>query len=247
MGIQIIYQSDYKKFHKNPIQKNVWDAIAKSWKTYVITKIPVVERFIKNKRGFIIDFGCGGGRNMLPHKDCMYYGIDFSKKQITQAKKYIKEHNLRAKKNIKENSIRAKIYKSRLDKLNKRKFKDNMFDHGLYIATLHCVESEKEREKSLDELYRVLKPGAQALITVWNSQDKRFGQVNNQGPVYLSWKENKTGKENKNIHMRFYYLYKKQELIDLIKKAGFKIIKFYPTKNQKDRFSRKNWIVKVKK
>jgi hypothetical protein len=45
--------------------------------------------------------------------------------------------------------------------------------------------------------------------------------------------------------MRYYYLYKKQELLNLIKQTGFKIMQVY--KPQKDRFSKKNLIIRIKK
>ena len=37
-----------------------------------------------------------------------------------------------------------------------------------------------------------------------------------------------------------------QEFLDLVKDTGFKILRFYEQR-EKDRFSRKNWIIKIKK
>ncbi len=228
-SISIISKSDFLKKNKKPNQKQVWNAIANAWEENRKNKISIIEEFLKNKKGKIIDIGCGSGRNMIQNKNIEYYGIDFSSQQIAQTKEYAKK-----------NKIKAKLFTATADKLPKT-CKNNFFDAGLFIATLHCIESVEKRKKTLQELYRVLKPNAETLITVWNSEDKRFNQVNNHGPVYLSWKEN-------NIpYMRYYYLFKKQELISLIEKTGFTIIKFYPTKYQKDRFAKKNWIVRVKK
>lgn len=227
--IKIIKKEDYLEKNNKPDQEKIWDSIAKPWKTYVVKKIPIVEEFLKSKKGKVIDFGCGTGRNMIPNKNIQYYGIDFSKEQLKQAKKYITK-----------NRINAKLHLSKLDELNKKIFKDKMFNHGLFISSLHCMESKEERLNSLKEFHRILKPKSQALISVWNSEDKRFISVNNHGPVYMSWKELGVP------HMRFYYLYKKKEFLDLIKSIGFKILEFYkPTK--KDRFSKKNWIIRVRK
>ena len=65
----------------------------------------------------------------------------------------------------------------------------------------------------------------------------------------MSWKDGEV------FHMRHYYLFKKQELLTLIKKSGFKILEFYkPQTNlglsgleKDDKFSKKNWILRVKK
>ena len=239
--LKIIKKQDIQN---KPNQEAVWNAIAKSWKTYVVKTIQIVEDFLKpqkskifgsrksldfpgNKNGKIIDLGCGTGRNMIPNPNIEYHGVDFSEEQLKQAKKYIKK-----------NKINAKLYKSSADNLEQ--FKDNTFDYGLFIATLHCIETKEKRLKALEEFYRVLKPKSQSLITIWDAKDKRFNHVNNQGDIYMSWKEN-------NIpYMRYYYLYHKEEFLDLIKSVGFKILSIAEIQ-QKERFSKNNIIIKIEK
>lgn len=220
-----------KDLDEKPNQEKIWDEIALPWNVYVVKKIPFVEELLKNKKGKIIDLGCGTGRNMLPNKDIEYYAVDFSEGQLMQAEK-----------GAKEQKINAKFFKQDASKLDKKIFKDEMFDYGLFIATLHCIETEKERLDSLKEFYRVLKPGAEALISVWNSEDSRFNKVKEKkcGDIYMSWRKDGIP------HMRYYYLYKKQEFLDLLKSVGFKILHFYELREH-DRFSKKNWVVKVKK
>jgi len=225
MEIKIISAKDFKK---KPNQEEVWDSIAVPWKKYVVKTIPIVEEFLKGKKGKIVDLGCGSGRNIIPNPKVKYYAVDFSSKQLKHAKEYVKSKK-----------IKAKIFKSSLDKLPSE-FKDKMFDYGLFIATLHCIDGSLERKNALKEFYRILKPNAEGLISVWNSEDKRFDCVGNHGEVYMSWKEN--GMD----YMRYYYLYKKQELLSLLKKTGFKILEVYKSR-EKDRFSRKNWIIKIRK
>lgn len=225
--IKIISKEEYLKSNSKPNQEEVWDSIAILWKEYRSSQIPIVAEFLKNKKGRIIDLGCGSGRNMVKNDDVEYYGIDFSEKQLKQAEKYIKEKK-----------INAKFFKSKADKLNKEDFSDEMFDYGLFIATLHCIEGKKKRENSLKEFYIVLKPGAEALISVWNSEDKRFNGLN--GNIYMSWKKDNI------LYMRYYYLYNKQEFLDLLKNTGFKILEIYNAREH-DRFSRKNLIIRVKK
>ena len=224
--IKIISAEEYGKEYEKPNQEKIWDNIAAPWRTYVVKKIPVVEEFLKDKKGKIIDLGCGNGRNMIPNGDMEYYGVDFSSGQLKHAEKAIEEGQLK-----------AKLFKSDLDKLPEN-FKDEMFDYGLFISTLHCLETSEERENSLKEFYRVLKRGGEGLVSVWNSEDARFKGV--KGDIYMSWREN-------NIpYMRHYYLYSKEELIKLLEWVGFKILEVYSLEKS-DRFSKKNWIVRVKK
>lgn len=227
--LKIISKEEYLKKNKKPNQEKVWNKISKPWKKYRQNNISAVEKFLKNKKGKVIDIGCGAGRNMIPKRNLEYTGIDFSKEQLIQAKK-----------NIKEKKIKAKLIKTKASNLSK--IKNNHFDYGLFVASLHCIENDKERKKALKEFYRILKPNAKALITTWNSDDKRFSHLKNKGDIYISWKENNI------LYMRYYYLFEKYELKKLIKNVGFKIIKFNKTKKEeKDRFNRKNWIIEIQK
>ncbi len=229
-SIRIITREEFLKNNKKPNQREVWNNIAKSVEKrdfFKIRKIPLIEEFLKDKKGRIIDLGCGAGWNMIKNNNIEYYGIDFSKESLNLAEKYTKN-----------NKIKAKLFKSDISKLNKSIFKNEIFDYGLFIASLHCLETKKQRENALKGFYRVLKKGAEAIITAWNSEDRRFSGLKRD--IYMSWKNN-----NK-FYMRYYYLYEKQEFIDLLENIGFKIIEFYKEKEH-DRFSRKNWIVRVGK
>lgn len=238
--IKIISKQEYLKNNKEPIQEEVWDSISELWVEYKKKPFFHIEEFLTGKKGLVIDLGCGSGRNMIKSEDIEYFGVDFSKSQIECAKKIVEEKK-----------INAKLFQVSAASLDKKVFKDNMFDYGLFIATLHCIESLDDRLKALKEFYRILKKGAEGLISVWNSSDSRFEQVNYNGDIYMSWK--KDGKE----HFRYYYLYSEKELTDLIKSVGFKIVEIktnLDTKDSmnianslKDRFSKKNLIVRVKK
>lgn len=225
--IKIISQKEYLKENLNPNQEKVWNSIANSWQEYRTRKIPIIAEFLKDKKGKIIDLGCGTGRNIIKNDNTEYYGIDFSPGQLKHAEEYTKKEK-----------INAKLFKSYIDRLDKDIFKDNMFDYGLFIATLHCLETEKQRLNSLKEFYRILKSGAEALISIWNSEDKRFQGL--KGDIYMSWKE------NNDAYMRHYYLYGKKEILNLLKNVGFKIIEKYKPREH-DRFSKKNWIIRIRK
>ena len=226
--IKIISKSEITKKIN---QEKVWDSIANPWKIYVVKKLPIIVEFLKNKKGKVIDLGCGTGRNMINNKNIQYYGVDFSKIQLKHAKRITKNEK-----------INAIFFKSDISKLNKNIFKNNMFDYGLFISTLHCLETPKQRLNALKEFHRILKPNAQALISVWDSKDKRFEHIlkNKQKDIYMSWKEDGID------YLRYYHLYDKQELINLLKQAGFKVLKIYKPRFH-DRFSKKNLILKIQK
>jgi len=226
-ALKIISKREYEMKNEKPEQEQVWDSIAKPWNKYVVKKIPIVEEFLENKKGKVVDLGCGDGRNMISGS-FEYWGVDFSGESLKHVEKRAKKEGLK-----------VKVFKSKVDELPSE-FREEMFDCGLFIATLHCLESKGERKNALKEFYRVLKPDAEALISVWNSGDKRFDSVDNQGDIYMSWLEG--GKP----YMRHYYLYGKSEFLNLLKSVGFEVLHFYFPREH-DRFSKKNWIVKVGK
>ncbi|MEK6859966.1 MAG: class I SAM-dependent methyltransferase [Nanoarchaeota archaeon] len=230
-SIKIISKEEFLKKNKKPNQEKVWDNIAKSVEKrdfFKVREINAVNEFLKDKKGLVIDLGCGAGWNMVPSKDILYYGIDSSKESIKLTKK-------RAEKK----DVKARLFKGNATKLDKKIFKDEMFDYGLFIATLHCIEGEKERLNALKEFYRILKKGAEALITIWNSEDERFDNIKNKGDIYMSWKQGKKS------FMRYYYLFSEKEFLNLLKSVGFKILEI--NSKETDRFSKKNWIVRIGK
>jgi ubiquinone/menaquinone biosynthesis C-methylase UbiE len=227
--IKIIKKEDYEKEFGKPIQEEVWDSIASPWRTYVVKKLPIVEEFLKDKKGLVIDLGCGNGRNMIVSDELEYYGVDFSSGQLKHAADAIKKEG-----------INAHLFKSSADDLDKDIFKSEMLDYGLFMATLHCLDSKEKRLNSLKEFFRVLKPGAEGLISVWDSTDKRFKEVGNKGDIYMSWEE------DRKPYMRYYYLYSLEEIIKLLESVGFKILEIYNSREH-DRFSKKNLIIRIKK
>ena len=120
-------------------------------------------------------------------------------------------YNLHYQKRASKKKIDAEFAVAEMSKLP---FKDNFFDSAISISALHCIETPKERKKTIQELYRVLKPKAQVLIAVWNKDSKRFQRYKTKEKL-IGWRDK--GK-------RYYYLYEEKEIHDLFKKTGFKII-----------------------
>ncbi|MGA2130491.1 MAG: class I SAM-dependent methyltransferase [Candidatus Pacearchaeota archaeon] len=212
-------------------QEEVWDNIATPWKEFRAKPIPEVQDFLKSKKGKILDLCCGSGRNFTNINGTIY-GVDFSEKMLKHAKEFAENEK-----------INVVLKKSGADKLP---FEDNFFDSAIYIAALHCIESEIARKNSIKELYRVLKKGAEVLITVWDKNQKKFEDVPKQN--FISWTV-----KGKGEFRRYYYLYEKNEFVDLLKNAGFSIVKIYEKGNEninystRKAYSEKNIIAIVKK
>ncbi|MFZ1970633.1 MAG: class I SAM-dependent methyltransferase [Candidatus Nanoarchaeia archaeon] len=208
----------------NPDQEKVWDSISEPWKNFRVKPVDEVLNFLKNKEGNILDLGCGAGRNFMKVNGIIY-GVDFSEKMLKFAKEYSNKER-----------FNVKLIKARTNNLP---FNDNFFDAAIFVAVLHCIPPRENREKSLKELFRVLKSGSEALITVWDrNQQKFFGS---KKEAMISWKYN--GKE----YLRYYYLYDKGELTKLLKKVGFEIVKINDSENPNGLYSKKNIDVIVKK
>lgn len=182
-------------------QQKVWDSIAEDWNKFRVKTIEEVKEFLKDKKGKVLDLGCGTGRNFMKINGTIY-GVDFSEEMIKHAKI-----------NAKEKQIEAEFLISSLGNLI---FEDNYFDSAIYIAALHCVVLKEERENSLKELLRVLKPKGEALVTVWSKNHRKL--INLPKEATIEWKT-KTEKLN-----RYYYIYDKEELRKLLKNTGFKIV-----------------------
>lgn len=190
-------------------QEEVWDNIAEEWNKVKRKQYPDFKEFIKNKKGKILDLGCGSGRNLINKKNLEFYEVDFSKNMLKFAKEKSKKEN-----------INAKFFISDLTELP---FQKNFFDTAIFISVLHCINSNQKREQSLKELYRVLKPKAQVMISVWSRNNRRIKNKPKQSMI--PWTVN-----NKK-YFRYYYIYDKQELQALLKKIGFKIIKNWEDNN----------------
>ncbi len=225
MTIKIIKKTDFKD---DVNQLEVWDLVKSGFKPSKSVIDFLDEVSLSNKRLLkIIDLGCGNGRNFVKKDNVKYFGIDFSEKQLENAREYAEKID-----------IDVELVKGEIDKLDKKVFKNEMFDFGLFMGSLHCLESGEKRKRAVKEFYRVLKKGGEGLISVWGSEDKRFDCVNNHGDIYMSWE-----RDDKQ-YFRYYYLFFKQELINLLEESGFEILDFI---HGEDRFSRKNWVMRVKK
>jgi ubiquinone/menaquinone biosynthesis C-methylase UbiE len=182
----------------------------------------------------VLDLGCGNGRwyKVFKEKRVDYFGVDNSEKLIEIAK---------------ENFPDAKFFVG--DALN-LPFPDNFFNKVYSIAVLHHIPSDTLRMKFLKEAKRVLKHQGKLVLTVWRFVQKeeifrlvKYTILKILGISKLDFKDvfEPWGKKV----VRYYHCFSKRELENLVKKAGFEILKSGVVKNK--RGNRQNYYIICKK
>jgi ubiquinone/menaquinone biosynthesis C-methylase UbiE len=158
----------------------------------------------------VLDLGCGNGRwfKLFQTYSADYIGVDSSVKLIDIAQK----NNPEAKFKVEEG-------------LN-LSFPDNWFDKVYSIAVFHHIPSKEFRLKFLEEAKRVLKPGGTLILTVWKLKEQSYLLIKYTilkllGKSKLDFRDifEPWGKKAE----RYYHCFSESELIDLVKKSGFKI------------------------
>ena len=159
------------------------------------------------QRGRLLNIGCAHGPDFLPFKQSFeLYGVDFSTEMLRFARKYSQKFNFAVNLSLADVSHLPYV--------------DKTFDWAISVATYHHIRGRLEKQAALNELRRVLKPGGEAFITVWNRWQPRFWFSRRQ--VAVSWRT-----KGKTLE-RYYYLFSYPELEKLVKRAGFKILKSFP-------------------
>jgi len=191
-------------------QKQVWNNIAEEWNKFREKPIPEVIEFLKTKKGKILDLGSGSGRHLIRIKEGQMYLVDFSEKMIKLAKQ-----------KSKKNKIKAEFF---VTDFNNLFFEKDFFDSAIFIDVLHCIETKKQRERAIKELFETIKPKGEVLISVWNKDCKRYKNFPKEKKV--KWR---------NLGERYYYLYSEKEVHREFEKQGFKIKKI-PSQEMKIMF-----------
>jgi tRNA (uracil-5-)-methyltransferase TRM9 len=152
--------------------------------------------FIKSnvKNSLILDVGCGNGRNMN-YQDYKFIGIDNCEEFV----KICKDDG----KNV------------LLSNMTNIPFTDGYFDAIISIASFHHLNNDTDRNQCLQELQRLLKYNGKVLLSVWSIDQHHNKKLNfNYGDNYIPWKNNK----GEILKMRYYYIFKLDELSNLLKK-----------------------------
>lgn len=192
--------------HDLPI-KDIYDKIAPHFNNTRQSIWNVVKKFIDSLEPsvYIIELGCGNGKNMLYRKNMNFVGMDISSAQV----RICKDKGL----NVEEGNITA------------LKYHDNTFDFMICIATYHHLDNDRDRQLALHEMYRCLKSSGQILITVWAmEQDENSHFRFTKTDELVPWRSKIDGC----TYLRYYHIYKKDELLDEIQRLcpQFKIVSY---------------------
>jgi len=162
------------------------------------------------QRGNLLNVGCAHGPDFLPFRECFdLYGVDFSSQMLSFAQKYSQKFNFSV------NLVVADV--------GHFPFSNETFDWVISVATYHHIKGKRGRQVVLSELRRVLKPGGEAFITVWNRWQPKFWFSGKE--VIVPWRT------KDKILERYYYLFSYAELEKLVKQAGFEVLQSFSEKS----------------
>tara|TARA_A100001015_G_scaffold261545_1_gene307126 strand:- start:21 stop:650 length:630 start_codon:yes stop_codon:yes gene_type:complete len=197
---------DPDKFEETFV-KNIYSNIAEHFDKTRYHTWPKIQHFINslNTNSKIYDIGCGNGRNMNLRDDCDFIGCDNNQELLSQAK----------------NKKLECFYGDNLD----LPFEDECADAVISIAVIHHFSTKERRIKALSEIFRILKKGGYILIYVWAYEQDKF--KNYEKNAMVEWNNQK----NNEILKRYYYLFSRYELDDLVK-SNFDNIEILETGEQ---------------
>jgi tRNA (uracil-5-)-methyltransferase TRM9 len=195
--------------------KEVFDRIAPGWYNFrhrTIFPRELADLAQRWGRGRLLNIGCAHGPDFIPFKEAFeLHGLDFSRGMLEQAQKYARKFDFTV-------SLVAADARH-------LPYADNSFDWAIAAATYHHIDRSEGRLQALRELYRVLKPGGEAFITVWNRWQPRF---------WLKSKDTRVPWRSRGGTLyRYYHLFSCGELEKAARQAGFEILKSLPESRYK--------------
>ena len=190
--------------------KDIFDQIAPGWynfRHWSIFRSELEALAQRWQKGRLLNVGCAHGPDFLPFtKSFELYGVDFSTKMLRFARKYAQKFNFVANLSLAD--------------VSHLPYPDETFAWAMSVATYHHIKGKEPRQAVVSELRRVLRPGGEAFITVWNRWQPRFWFSKRE--VAVPWR---TG--NKTLY-RYYYLFSYHELEKLMNTAGFQVLRSFP-------------------
>lgn len=166
--------------------------------------------------GLVLDVGCGHGRHCRPlaltgHR---VVGIDLSRRLLLIGK---------------EATASAQEFRSIAwlgADATALPFPDATFDAALCIAVLHHLFVRGARVRVLSEIRRVLRPGGEALVSVWSADDPQVGKLLGGRPrspdVEIPWRL-----PDGTTVPRPYHLFREGELERLVIESGLDGERFF--------------------
>lgn len=168
----------------------------------------------------VFDYGSGNGRilELFAAKPIEFTGADVSQNLV----------NIAAKK------FMGNLKFVKIAGCASLPFPDNYFNVAYSVAVFHHLPGAEMRLKMAKELYRILQPGGQVVVAVWNLWQKEYRKN-----IICNWKNKLAGKSELDwndcyisfqdnqgtVFNRYHRAFTKKELADLFSQAGFAIEK----------------------
>ncbi|MBI2856936.1 MAG: methyltransferase domain-containing protein [Chloroflexi bacterium] len=194
-----------------------YDRIAESWyhrRHYTRFRRELDELAARWSNGRLINLGCAHGPDFLPFARTSafeLYGLDSSREMLRFARRYMAKHG-----------FEAELVAADARYLP---FINGTFAWAVAVAVYHNIKGAEARASAFGELLRVLKPGAEAFVTVWNRWQPRFWFHGRE--VLVPWRT-RSGDVR-----RYYHLFSRSELTGLFQKAGFEVLRVFPEKSHR--------------
>jgi SAM-dependent methyltransferase len=172
-----VYDVIYKHFDDS--RYNVWNCV----RSFLDSLAP---------HSFVLDAGCGNGKNMMYRSDLVHIGFD-------TCLGLLKSSRQNGSMVVQSNGLSSS-------------FRPNTFDAVICIAVIHHISTSEDRLRFLRSLANALQPGGKALITVWaQEQDKKKKWIPLEGSVgdyLIPWDNRDDGQ----TYYRYYHLFRKEEV-----------------------------------
>jgi len=192
------------------VNRDVFNQIAPSWynfRHWSIFRNELESLAQRWQGGKLLNIGCAHGPDFLPFKhNFELYGVDFSVEMLKFAQKYARKFHFSVNLSLAEVSLLP--------------YGDETFDQVIAVATYHHLNTKEKRLAALKELRRVLKPGGEAFVTVWNHWQTRFWFRRRE--VAVPWRT-----RGKTLY-RYYYLFSYPELERLVRQSALQVLKSFP-------------------
>lgn len=179
------------------------------------------------KGSFLIDAGCGNGKNLMSASHLIRFGSDRSLPFCEMART-----------NGKCDTVQADIARD----IGKG-FREGMFDAAIAIAVIHHIPDLSGRVASLKEIHRLLRHEGRALIYVWALEQKK-GTIGarefESQDIYVPWNlQSKYLKPEDGVPegqivplQRYYHVFREDEFRDLLNMVPeFKVENIYYDNN----------------
>ncbi len=187
--------------------REAYDAIAPTW--YGVRHWPLLRHDLERAArrwsgGHLVNLGCGAGADFLPFSQGFRLtGVDISWEMLRQCIRHARRHG-----------FAPALLQGDVTQLP---LAPATADYAIAIACYHHLLTRDERKNGFTELWRILRPGGEAFISVWNHDQPRFRAMPQDVSVPF--------RSGAVTVQRRYHLFKREELACALTDCGFVLLR----------------------